>query len=86
MAHARQQHPNAVLTRTGPARVVACVIDNGWSIDAPSSSQSTGRFVVRWIASVRHSRLHLGREYETLIWRLLFDRRPRWGTVLSRGP
>ena len=33
MAHARQQHPNAVLTPTGRRRMMACVIEHRWTID-----------------------------------------------------
>lgn len=34
MAHAGQQHPNAVLTSIGRGRMVACVMQDGWTIEA----------------------------------------------------
>lgn len=39
MSHARSQHPNAPLTPEGRARMVVCVLDRGWGIEAtvPSS-------------------------------------------------
>jgi transposase InsO family protein len=34
VAHARSQHPNAPLTPEGRARMVACVLEAGWTIEA----------------------------------------------------
>ena len=34
MTHARSQHPNAVLTPAGRRRMVACVLEKGWTIEA----------------------------------------------------
>lgn len=34
MAHARTQHPNAVLTPNGRRRMVDCVLTKGWTIEA----------------------------------------------------
>lgn len=49
MAHARQQHPNAVLTPTGRARMVACVIDGGWTIEATAERfQVDAKTVRKW--------------------------------------
>ena len=33
MAHARSQHPNAVLTPEGRRRMVSCVLEQGWSVE-----------------------------------------------------
>ncbi len=33
MSHARSQHPKAPLTPEGRRRMVACVLDLGWTID-----------------------------------------------------
>ena len=41
MTHARSQHPNAPLTPEGRRRMVACVLDQGWTIE-----QTTERFQV----------------------------------------
>lgn len=41
MTHGRSQHPNAVLTPEGRRRMVACVLDRGWTIEA-----TAGRFQV----------------------------------------
>ena len=49
MAHARQQHPNAVLTPTGRARMVACVIEDGWTIEATAERfQVDAKTVRKW--------------------------------------
>ena len=37
MAHVRTQHPNAVLTPQGRRRMVACVLDDGWTIEAAAT-------------------------------------------------
>ena len=34
MVHARSRHPNAPLTPTGRRRMVDCVLDQGWTIEA----------------------------------------------------
>ncbi len=34
MTHARSQHPNAPLTPEGRHRMVACVLEGGWTIEA----------------------------------------------------
>jgi hypothetical protein len=34
VANARSQHPNAVLTPRGRRRMVACVLERGWSVAA----------------------------------------------------
>jgi transposase InsO family protein len=49
VAHARQQHPNAVLTPTGRRRMVACVIEQGWSIEATAERfQVDAKTVRKW--------------------------------------
>ena len=49
MAHARQQHPNAVLTPTGRRRMVACVIEHGWTIEATAERfQVDAKTVRKW--------------------------------------
>jgi hypothetical protein len=47
MAHARRQHPNAVLTPTGRACMVVCVLDHGWTIEA-----TVERFQIDTTASI----------------------------------
>ena len=47
--HARQQHPNAVLTPTGRRRMVACVIEQGWTIEATAERfQVDAKTVRKW--------------------------------------
>ena len=49
MAHARQQHPNAVLTPTGRRRMVACVVEQGWTIEATAERfQVDAKTVRKW--------------------------------------
>jgi len=48
VAHARQQHPNAMLPN-GRARMVACVIDDGWTIEATAERfQVDAKTVRKW--------------------------------------
>lgn len=49
MLHARTQHPNAVLTPEGRRRMVACVLDDGWTIEATSKRfQVDAKTVRKW--------------------------------------
>lgn len=49
MTHARTQHPNAVLTPTGRRRMVRCVLDRGWSIEATAERfQVDAKTVRKW--------------------------------------
>lgn len=49
MTHARTQHPNAVLTPTGRARMVACVLEAGWTIEATAERfQVDAKTVRKW--------------------------------------
>ncbi len=49
MAHASRQHPNAPLTPAGRRRMVACVLDQGWSIEATSERfQVDAKTVRKW--------------------------------------
>ena len=49
MAHARQQHPNAVLTPEGRRRMVACVLEQGWTIEATAERfQVDAKTVRKW--------------------------------------
>jgi transposase-like protein len=49
MAHARTQHPNAPLTPEGRRRMVACVLDGGWSIEAAAERfQVDAKTVRKW--------------------------------------
>lgn len=49
MAHARRQHPNAVLTPAGRRRMVACVIDRGWTIEMTAERfQIDAKTVRKW--------------------------------------
>lgn len=49
MAHARAQHPNAVLTPAGRRRMVACVIVRGWTIEATAERfQLDAKTVRKW--------------------------------------
>ena len=47
--HARSQHPNAVLTPAGRHKMVACVIEQGWSIEATAERfQVDAKTVRKW--------------------------------------
>src|SRR4051794_17777876 len=47
--HARTQHPNAVLTPTGRERMVACVVDHGWTIEQTAERfQVDAKTVRKW--------------------------------------
>jgi transposase InsO family protein len=47
--HARTQHPNAVLTPTGRERMVACVLDDGWTVEAAADRyQVDAKTVRKW--------------------------------------
>ncbi len=49
MTHARRQHPNAPLTPEGRRRMVACVLDDGWSIEATADRfQVDAKTVRKW--------------------------------------
>lgn len=49
MSHARTQHPNAVLTPNGRRRMVGCVIDRGWTIEATAERfQVDAKTVRKW--------------------------------------
>lgn len=49
MAHARTQHPNAVLTPNGRRRMVDCVITKGWTIEATAERfQVDAKTVRKW--------------------------------------
>lgn len=49
MAHARRQHPNAPLTPEGRRRMVACVIERGWTIEATAERfQVDAKTVRKW--------------------------------------
>ena len=49
MSHARSQHPNAPLTPAGRARMVACVLDRGWTIEATADRfQVDAKTVRKW--------------------------------------
>ena len=49
MSHARSQHPNAVLTPQGRRRMVACVLDKGWTIEATAERfQVDAKTVRKW--------------------------------------
>ena len=49
MTHARSQHPNAVLTPNGRRRMVDCVINKGWSIEATAERfQVDAKTVRKW--------------------------------------
>ena len=49
MTHARTQHPNAVLTPNGRRRMVGCVIDRGWTIEATAQRfQIDAKTVRKW--------------------------------------
>lgn len=49
MSHARSQHPNAVLTPVGRHRMVACVLEKGWTIEAAAERfQVDAKTVRKW--------------------------------------
>ena len=49
MAHARRQHPNAVLTPTGRRRMVGCVVDQGWTVEMTAERfQVDAKTVRKW--------------------------------------
>ena len=49
MTHARSQHPNAVLTPAGRRRMVACVLEKGWTIEAAAERfQIDAKTVRKW--------------------------------------
>jgi transposase-like protein len=49
VAHARQQHPNAVLTPTGRLRMVRCVVEAGWTVEATADRfQVDAKTVRKW--------------------------------------
>ena len=49
MSHARSQHPNAVLTPEGRRRMVACVLDRGWTVEATAERfQVDPKTVRKW--------------------------------------
>lgn len=49
MVHARRQHPNAPLTPTGRRRMVDCVLDRGWTIEAAADRfQVDAKTVRKW--------------------------------------
>lgn len=49
MSHARSQHPNAPLTPAGRARMVACVLEDGWTIEATAERfQVDPKTVRKW--------------------------------------
>jgi len=49
MTYARSQHPNAPLTPEGRRRMVACVIDQGWTVEATGERfQIDAKTVRKW--------------------------------------
>lgn len=49
MANARTQHPNAVLTPVGRRRMVGCVLERGWSVEATAERfQVDAKTVRKW--------------------------------------
>jgi transposase InsO family protein len=49
VAHARRQHPNAPLTPTGRRRMVDCVLEQGWTIEAAAERfQVDAKTVRKW--------------------------------------
>lgn len=49
MAHARTQHPNAVLTPNGRRRMVDCVLERGWTVEATAERfQVDAKTVRKW--------------------------------------
>jgi transposase InsO family protein len=93
VVHARAQHPNAVLTPEGRRRMVACVLDQGWSVeatadrfqvDAKTVRKWCNRFLTEGIEGLRDrsSRPHRSPN-RTSRWRrrrvLHLRRKHRWG-------
>ncbi len=49
MSHVRSQHPNAPLTPEGRRRMVACVVERGWTIEATADRfQVDAKTVRKW--------------------------------------
>lgn len=49
MSQARSQHPNAPLTPEGRARMVSCVLDGGWTVEATAERfQVDAKTVRKW--------------------------------------
>lgn len=49
MSHARSQHPNAPLTPEGRRRMVACVIEEGWTVESTAERfQVDAKTVRKW--------------------------------------
>lgn len=49
MKHARSQHPNAPMTPEGRRRMVACVLSDGWSVEATAERfQVDAKTVRKW--------------------------------------
>ncbi len=49
MVHARSQHPNAPLTPEGRRRMVVCVLNRGWTIEATAERfQVDAKTVRKW--------------------------------------
>ena len=49
MSNVRSQHPNAVLTPEGRRRMVACVLERGWSVEATAERfQVDAKTVRKW--------------------------------------
>ncbi len=49
MTYARSQHPNAPLTPEGRRRMVACVVDQGWTVEATAERfQVDAKTVRKW--------------------------------------
>src|SRR5436190_10976532 len=49
MAHARSQHPNAVMTPRGRERMVRCVLEGRWTIEATAERfQVDAKTVRKW--------------------------------------
>ena len=49
MSHARRQHPNAPLTPKGRRRMVACVLDQHWTVEATAERfQVDAKTVRKW--------------------------------------
>jgi transposase InsO family protein len=49
VAHARSQHPNAVLTPEGRRRMVSCVLEQGWSVETTAERfQVDAKTVRKW--------------------------------------
>jgi transposase-like protein len=49
MSHARSQHPTAPLTPEGRRRMVTCVIESGWTIEATAERfEVDAKTVTRW--------------------------------------